>query len=110
MGTNYQRKKILHFSLILLGMFAYIVIVKVSTSITLERETFEKLKELAKSEERSVSYILNRLLRDALRQVHEKPTDGKSIGFHSPENCEHGGCIKCQSFDQLIKHLNTVEA
>jgi hypothetical protein len=90
-------------------MFAYIVIMKVSTSITLERETFEKLKELAKREERSVSYILNRLLRDALRQAQDKPPDDpRSIGFHSPENCSRGGCIKCRAaFDQLISHLRS---
>jgi hypothetical protein len=70
---------------------------KVSTSITLERETFEKLKELAKREERSVSYILNRLIREALRQAQEKPTDERSIGFHSPKDCTHGGCPKCQA-------------
>ena len=57
--------------MILLGMFAYIVTMKVSTSITLDRETLEKLKELAKREERSVSYILNRMLREALRQMSD---------------------------------------
>ena len=89
-------------------MFAYIVTMKVSTSITLERETFEKLKELAKREERSVSYILNRILREALRQLQEKratgehPPDEKSIGFHSPRDCTYGGCIKCQSLAAIF--------
>ena len=78
---------------------------KVSTSITLERETFEKLKEMAKREERSVSYILNRLIRDALRQAAEKPPPegGPSIGFHSPQDCSRGGCTKCQTIAAHVR-------
>ena len=81
---------------------------KVSTSITLERETFEKLKEMARREERSVSYILNRLIRDALRQAQEKPapTDERAIGFHPPENCTRGGCTKCQTLAAWVFNSN----
>ena len=50
------------------------VIVKHKTSVAIDEELLLKLKREAVHQDRSVSYLLNKLIEEKLSKVHDEPT------------------------------------
>lgn len=49
--------------------------VKVRTTVNLEQEVFKKLEQIAKNEDRSVSYVVNKYLAQALGIIKKEDNE-----------------------------------